>query len=193
MAPPSPFTTTSLFMTATVSRQFLGPRVPVTLKAIKRPAKPANGIVTPVTATATPIAPVIAAQHSRGLASGRTGDMGPGTCVTFGHESGSPSSLCLECTSVTDELADLTMAEKTHVTDKKPSDSKYDVQSSASGTGFADRSTAHGQDETATGHARSQAAMQKDETKAGDKMKSEFKAAPEPIIGANDERGGKGR
>ena len=56
-----------------------------------------------------------------------------------------------------------------------------------------DRSMDPSMPSTASGKSRSQAATQKDEKNSGQRAKEEHPEAPEPVIGMNDERGGKGK
>jgi len=71
--------------------------------------------------------------------------------------------------------------DKTHATDKKD---QLDVQSKASGEARREKA--------ASGDSPSQATSQSDHTNANKRAKEDHPEAPGPVIGMNDERGGKG-
>lgn len=70
---------------------------------------------------------------------------------------------------------------KTHATDKKD---QLDVQSKASGEARREKA--------AGGDTPSDATSESDQTNANKRAKEDHPEAPGPVIGMNDERGGKG-
>ncbi|KAJ6109178.1 hypothetical protein N7486_001412 [Penicillium sp. IBT 16267x] len=75
-----------------------------------------------------------------------------------------------------------------HTTQKKQRGDTYDVPSSASASGQKERQ----QSEGIADKTKSQGMTQRGGVEHGKKAKAEHPAAPEPVIGMNDERGEKG-
>lgn len=82
------------------------------------------------------------------------------------------------------QVADAHPTERRHVNDVNETDGhNYDIQSEAAHASKSER---------AAGTGASQATTQKGGAEFANKAKKEHPKAPEPIIGMNEERGGKG-